>query len=268
MKKFTRVILIITLILVALGNLMYWGTKIYRHIRSGEIYKSIGSRAYEVTGEVNRIKVSAQYAVVKIYSPGEYDRKADDDVHRCYLENVDISRSEVYIENGVLLINAFNAENMEVLGWNAGDVADTDKDARVTLWLSKEEYDSIIIDTGTGSIDTGRIDCRDLIIQLGAGNVTSKALKTENGAIQTGVGSVDIKKLESSPNLSVKTGAGNIDIIMAAASSEYDVSVKTGAGNISVFGDSYFGIDNKIIKRGTGEKKLDLETGTGWVTVR
>ena len=271
MKKFNKIVLITALVLVVLGNIMYWGVKLYRYIRSDELNKDVRNMEYEIDANIRGIRIEAEAAKVVVHNSGSvesYYVSAPNPI-RCILENVDSQRSDVYVEEGILNIKARNIENMEILGWNIGDGVDPENDAKVELWLPGAEYESFMTEIGAGSFDAdGAIDPERFVLQVGVGTVDIVSLTGVNdGVIQVGTGDVKIRYFENIDNMRIKSGAGNIEVKMAAPVTDYDVSVKNTLGQNSIFGDSCFDINNEIIKRGTGEKQLKIETVSGIVTV-
>ena len=116
--------------------------------------------------------------------------------------------------------------------------------------------------------DAEMLVANDLALQLGAGNIDIVVMKAaRKGALQVGTGNIKVRLLDISEDVTMKSGLGNIDVNMAAQVSQYDVNAESALGNISVIGDSYFSPKNKVIRRGTGEKQLKLETGVGMINV-
>ena len=258
MKKFSNIVLIIALSLVVLGNLLYWGPKVYKYFKNDEIHQNIGSSDQKTEGFIDSIEAAIQSADVNIVLS---------DSISCSFENVDLSTSEAYVSEGILHITAKNYENMEILGWNIGDVIDKVSKAKVTIYVTEDILRSIKLEVGSGTIDIGNMNAENLVIQLGAGNLSVTGLNvTGNGAIQVGSGTAKIYSLDAQ-KLSIKTGAGSIDVRLSDAD-KFGISSSIATGSVDVLNVSKCGINQSITKAGDGTKQLTIEGGVGTISVR
>ncbi|MCR5324220.1 MAG: DUF4097 domain-containing protein [Lachnospiraceae bacterium] len=259
MKKFSNIILIIALALVVLGNILYWGPKLYKNIKADELSKDVGSHKYEIEGYIDSVEAVIQAANVEIKIADSFS---------CYIENMDLSKSDVYVSEGKLHINAQNRENMEVLGWNIGNIADPGKKAKVTIYITKDVLRSFKLELGCGSIDAESIGAENLVIQLGTGNLSVMNLNVaETGALQLGTGSIKIYSLDAK-NLTAKAGVGDVDIKLAADAAGYSVSSSIATGRMEIFDTIKRGISQSVQINGNSAKNLKIESGLGNITVK
>ena len=259
MKKFSNIVLIIALAFVVLGNILFWGPRLYRNIKADELDKNIGNKKYETEGFIDSIEANIEAADVNIILSDSFS---------CYFENLDLSRSDAYVSEGILHINARNYENMEVLGWNLGNGIDAGAKAKVTIAVPDDMLRSLKLEAGSGTIDIESISAENLVIQLGSGNLSVTGIKvTENGAVQLGGGSAKIYSLDAR-NMSIRTGVGNIDVRLASGIERYDISASVATGEIELPGTYEFGIDRNVKKAGDGTKLLTVESGAGSIAVR
>ena len=206
MKKAGSIILIIALVFVIIGNIMYWGAKIYKHAKGDEINADIGNYDYIVNGDVNSIKLEARFAHVEIHVSNTFS---------CTFENVDLSGSSVEEVDGVLNIKAVNYENMRVFGWDIGNAVDPETISKVVLYVPEPVFYNTTVDVGSGSITIDRLKTGNLVMQLGVGTISILDMQADNGIIQVGTGSVSIDSL-TSDSFEIKNGAGVIKVNQAA----------------------------------------------------
>ena len=280
MKKFTKIILIISLVLVVIGNMMYWGAKLYKFF-SDDYDTTVGSRAFEISEAFDSIDINAQYANVQIL-PG--------DTCTCTMDNVELDVSDVYVSDYTLHVVAKNKENMNIFGWNIGNIVDGGEPSKIILHVPIP-YEKLVVSSSQliengmdtagvvkihgikADIGSGRFDCSTLItdklvIQLGAGELKCGYLAVaDKGAIQMGIGRTGIEMLECE-DVTVKNGIGAIDIGITGDLERYDIKVADSVGRVYIAGLTKTGLNIDTTKRGTGEKLLELETGAGTIRVR
>ncbi|MCR5332142.1 MAG: DUF4097 domain-containing protein [Lachnospiraceae bacterium] len=258
MKRIINVLLICALILVVLGNLLYWGSKGYRYIRRDELNKNIGNKQFEIEQDILSVDITAQYADIEIQNAEQWG---------CYIENMDISKTEAYVTDRTLYVKAANRENMEVLGWNIGNSIDPGEKAKLIVYIPQDELRNFKIDVGTGSVSAGRINTSRFVVQIGAGSLSIDDLKVAgNGAIQIGGGSTCIKYLEAG-EFSIKSGMGDIDVDLASTAQDYDIQATNTVGRIELLESRKTGLKLDILRRGDGFRQLKIDNGAGYITV-
>ena len=258
MKKFNNILLICALILVLIGNLLYWGAKGYKYFKRDTYNKDVGNKQYEVYGEIHSVDISAQYADIEIRTGQNCG---------CYVENMDTSKTKAYVSNGTMYVKAANRDNMVVLGWNIGNIIDPGDRAKIVVYIPEEAMKNFRIDLGTGKVSAKDLKASNFVLQLGAGNISIEKLTvTGNGAIQLGGGKAGIEKLEAK-EFTIRSGAASIDAGLTSVAGEYDVQASSSIGSIKIFDSKKIGIAKEMLHRGDGFRHLNIENGAGNVTV-
>ena len=141
---------------------------------------------------------------------------------------------------------------------------------RVTL--SDCSGERISIDTGSGEVDAEGVECAALKIDTGSGEVTGRSIKANEALIDTGAGSIELAldRMGAGP-YRLDTGTGAIDFKLPADASA-TLTADTGAGGIHL---DVSGAKVRHLERteaalvlGAGEAKVQLDTGSGSITIR
>ena len=133
MKKFNNILVIIALIFVIIGNLLYWGAKLFRYINREDYNKDIGNIEFRAEGDVNSVNIKVQCADVEITAADSFG---------CRLENVDVSTSSAYVRDNTFFIDARNKENMNILGWDIGTAVDPGVRSKVYVNMPEDQLDN------------------------------------------------------------------------------------------------------------------------------
>jgi len=160
---------------------------------------------------------------------------------------------------------------------------------KITVYLPKTEYNSILIMESTGHIklpDTFKFN--DVNISLSTGNVSFSASATEKVKIKASTGNINVKNM-SAKELDLSVSTGDISILNVTCESNVNINVSTGKARLNniecenlnsngdtgdIFLENINIIEKLYIKRSTGDVKLDssdageiyIKTDTGDVT--
>ncbi|MEO8294376.1 MAG: DUF4097 family beta strand repeat-containing protein [Gemmatimonadota bacterium] len=145
------------------------------------------------------------------------------------------------------------------------------------------------IDTGSGDVKVSGASGTTISIDTGSGNISGHGFTSGHLSVDTGSGNIDMSDV-SSPVLSFDTGSGDVDVTLSGDTDDF--TIDTGSGDVTVMVPSNFGsaIDletssgdvetevaiqitrqgkQHIIGRiGDGQGRMDVETGSGNVTIR
>ncbi|MBR4726242.1 MAG: DUF4097 family beta strand repeat protein [Lachnospiraceae bacterium] len=259
MKKFNNVLLIIALIFVIIGNLLYWGAKLIKHINREDYNKNIGNATYDVNGEVDSVNINVQSVDVVITAADSFG---------CRFENVDTSTSNAYIKDNTLFIEAKNKENMDILGWNVGNCIDPGTKAKVYVYIPAKELKNFKIDMGAGNLNADSILSDNMVIQVGIGSIYINKLSAKNsGALQIGGGKVKIYDLDAR-DISLKSGIGCMNVTMSRPAGDFLVTTKVSVGKLNMYNGWRLGIKAELSSDTNGNKKVNITNGVGCITVQ
>ena len=163
------------------------------------------------------------------------------------------------------------------------------KDTKLSVYLPKDKYDSLILSSDTGSVripdsfrfekadietDTGGIEfmakvSRDLKIESDTGSIRAENISPENLDLKTDTGSISIGSFAVSKDIRIKTSTGRLQLSSVTCR---DLEAKSDTGSISltnVFAGDEFKAksDTGAIRLDRGDAgSLDLESDTGSIT--
>ena len=113
---------------------------------------------------------------------------------------------KVYVENGTLKIKSVSTFGAHInVGWK--------KTPMVTIYLSKDMYDSLMVDADAGavSIDDG-LTFNSMDIDTSAGAVASKADVTGNIDISTDAGAVSLSGIANAKSINIDSATAGIEM--------------------------------------------------------
>ncbi|UCF19459.1 MAG: DUF4097 family beta strand repeat protein [Gemmatimonadota bacterium] len=130
----------------------------------------------------------------------------------------------------------------------------------------------IKIDTGSGSVTLEGASARDVEIDTGSGSVRASEIEADNTTLDTGSGSVtlDLIRLSGGQHV-IDTGSGGVTVMIPTDASVH-VIAETGSGGFNLdVPDAQLrrmSRDHVEVEIGGGGARLEIETGSGSVTLR
>ncbi|MBR5684290.1 MAG: DUF4097 family beta strand repeat protein [Ruminococcus sp.] len=153
-----------------------------------------------------------------------------------------------------------------------------DDETTVTILLPKKEYNSFILELGTGETTVSDILCNKMKIDCGAGEVNLKNVKCSTGDFNCGAGEVNITDINCEGKFKIDGGAGDVNISGVLGGIDADQGlgefefIGTINGDIDAdggVGEMTFRLTNpqEDFDRKVGKYKLDVDTGIGAANV-
>ena len=126
------------------------------------------------------------------------------------------------------------------------------------------------IDTGSGNVDASQLESPRLAIETGSGNITVAGARATDLELSAGSGDIDLALETDVTSLNAETGSGNITLRVPEAVGA-ELSLETGSGEFQV--DFPVQLIRKeegklLAKLGDGQGRIDIETGSGDVTLK
>ncbi|MBR2715349.1 MAG: DUF4097 family beta strand repeat protein [Ruminococcus sp.] len=259
MSKITKVWLIIAASLVLCGCILFaclmstfdWD---FTELSSDE-YET---NTYDIVEKFDKISMNTNTANIEFSLSDDKKCKVE-----CY-ESEDVKHS-VSVKDGALTIEMNDERSVYDFFGNIGFDFDTPK---ITVYLPKSEYTSLVISEDTGDIGVPEnFSFKDVDINLSTGDVMFSA-SAENVKIETSTGDICVEKnLLDSLDLTVTTG----EVTVSDVKCEGDVEVEVSTGKSYL---SDVTCKNIISSGSTGaisltnviaEEKFSIERSTGAV---
>lgn len=176
------------------------------------------------------------------------------------------------IKNGVLNIrDGGSAGHVEINSWddfkNIFGVNASAMDVVITI-PEGAELNKLQVKTGLGDVLLSGLDVeKTLEAKTGMGDVECYEIRAHDDVkLESGMGDVTLAVTEpySGTEFDLKTGMGTIEAQIDGLEKDWDYEAKTGMGTVTLNGDSR---GTKVERKGTGDYKLDAETGMGDVNL-
>ncbi len=232
------------------------------------------TNTYEINEEFNGIKINTETADIIFVTSSDSKSKVI-----CYEE--ENFKHSTSVEDGTLIISASDTRNwIDHIGFNL-------ESPKVTLYLPKLEYDSLIINESTGDItlpkdfifnsidlnlSTSDVDCsssaKDISVEASTSNVNLHNLEAENIDVAVSTGQVDVQSL-SCDSIIVKVTTGETKLKDVSCN---NIKSTGSTGDISL--KNVVAKEKAYIERSTGDVRLEgsdagefeITTETGQIT--
>ena len=151
--------------------------------------------------------------------------------------------------------------------------------AVVDIKLPDKEYESFVLDLGTGETDMAGFKCGKFRVDCGAGDVTLEDIDCEEGNLECGAGQVTVNGIKCSSKLNIDGGAGEVVVsgaVLGGLDADQGVGELNFTGTVNGDIDIDGGVGEIVVNLtnpesdfvGSGSKyKIDIDTGIGSKTV-
>jgi hypothetical protein len=259
MKTFTKVIIIISSILIFLGFITVavaigLGAKFH----DNSFYNTYNfSNTYT---DVTSLKVNIGVGKVTIKEGDEFKVEATDVIK---------GRFNSYVESGVLTINE-NYSSKGILNFIfkfGKDISIISYSPKITIYVPKDfEFDDTRISIGTGVGIVDKLNTNKLIISVGTGELTINNLQSNSSNIDCGVGSVKINGIMLGDN-KIDNGVGNITLDLIGNEDDYNYKYSVGLGTVTINGSKFSkGSSNGKVDN-NASNNFDIDCGIGNVKI-
>jgi len=280
MRTRTKVWLIIATSLVLIGCIIFGGVM--------TMFKWDFTKLSTVKYETNTYEISEAFDCISINTGTADIAFAVSDTENCKVACHEETNAKHYVtvEDGTLVVELINERSLYDFIGHIGLNFDTPK---ITIYLPKTKYTSLVIKESTGDIVIPKdFNFNNADISLSTGDVDFSASASEIIKIKTSTGDISVENISvGTLDLTVSTGK----VTVSAVTCENDVKVKVSTGKTKLTdtrcknvisngntGDIY--LSNVIstekfsIKRSTGDVKFEdsdateifVKTDTGGVT--
>ena len=290
MKKFTKVLLILFAICMALGiGFVSAGIALGATVQSvGEVWRTsdIGKvvRDHHIWHDIEDIEDSVEeYTEDMEDSIEQYAEDMEEtaldmedygDVHHRF-EDVEELKVELFYGN--LYLDETEAEDiqMQVFGDTNGNIQVNKegkelkikgkkirslKDAEIHIYIPKGmSFRKMELNTGAGIVNAYDLHARELEVEIGAGifegtgNVTAEESKWAVGTGEILLSSLDSDKTD------ISCGMGVVNANLLGSKEDYSYEVEVGVGSITLGDEDYSGLG--------GSREMEIECGMGSVAI-
>ena len=142
--------------------------------------------------------------------------------------------------------------------------------SKITIYLSKNEYDEFITESDTGNIHINSINANKLDLSTDTGNLKIVNIKCKNLFSTSDTGNILLENVIAEEKFKIETDTGNVKFIDSDAS---DIFVKTDTGNVTgnlltdkvIFAES--GTGNIDVPKIITDEKCEIITDTGDIKI-
>lgn len=162
------------------------------------------------------------------------------DVEQVQIKQKDVDKYRCYVEEGALHIEG----NQKI------KVNNSNHDGEITIVFPKNMmFQEVDLEVGAGKADVADLKANQVDIELGAGEMNVTGL--------------DTKKFDA------KTGAGKLFAEMVGKQNDYSYELECGIGQLEIGESSYSGLktEQKISNQGA-ERFADIECGVGEIIIK
>lgn len=215
------------------------------------------TNTYEVNGDFDKISIDVNITDIVF-------AQSDDESCQVVCFEAEKVKHSVRCTNGTLTIGVTdNRKWYDHFGISFSS-------PKMTIYLPKSEYASLLIDTDTSDIDIPKsFSFNELEIESDTGNVDCMANVSDSIEIESDTGDIGISSVSSKCDIDIKTDTGSIKLTDVNCT---NFSAESDTGNISLVNviaeDAiYVESDTGNVKlKNSDASKLSIETDTGDVT--
>ncbi len=289
MKKFTRVMLILSGVLATIGlvcMLVAFGMglttdtlgRIFRDGRfsfdSGDLKISFGEDTEEdLSGDFESgITITEGTTGEVTYHVEELCQNVDIEfgaglltVYYADVENIQITKKnipnlKVKVKNGKLVIREENEINV--------DLDDIEDRSLCIILPSNTEFEEVDLEIGASKADIHDILAKEISINVGAGEAEISHVTTGTFDLEVGAGQATVAQL-TVDKLNVEAGIGQATIAVNGVEEEYNYAVECGIGRVEIGSYSYGGLGAmKSVYNHELTKEINAECGIGEIIVK
>lgn len=277
MSNAVKIWLTVAAALVTLGVILFAGTM----IENGWDFNKLGTvlyttNIYDVDGDFESISIDVETTGIEF---------APSDNGRCkivFFEDEKV-RHSASVQNGTLVIDTADTRK-----WYEHISISFDQ-PKMTVYLPRNEYDSLFIETDTGDIaipkdfsfdtlkidgDTSDVDCfasasHGIEIKLSTGGIRLEEIATEQLRLTTDTGRIRINTADIGANIAIETDTGKVELTDTSCN---DLYAESDTGSITL--KNVIGAGSFTIESDTGDITFDrsdaaeisVKTDTGDVT--
>ncbi len=277
MSKAVKIWLTVALALVALGVILFTGAM----IANGWDLNKLGTvtyttNIYEVDGDFKNISIDVETTEIEFVP-------ADNGRCKIVCFEDEKVRHSASVQNGTLTVNTVDTRK-----WYEHFSISFDR-PKMTVYLPRNEYDSLSIETDTGDIaipkdfsfdtlkidgDTSDVDCfasasRGIEIKLSTGDIRLEDIVTEQLKLTTDTGRIRVNTADVGDSIKIETDTGRVELTDTSCN---DLYAESDTGSITL--KNVIGAGSFTIESDTGDITLDrsdaaeiyVDTDTGDVT--
>ncbi len=277
MSKAVKIWLTVAAVLVALGGILFTGAM----IANGWDFNKLGTVAYttntyEVDGDFKNISIDVETTKIA-FAPADNGR-----CKIVFFEDEKV-RHSASVQNGTLVIDTVDTRK-----WYE-HFSISFSQPRMTVYLPRNEYDSLFIETDTGDIaipkdfsfdtliidgDTSDVDCsasasQGIEIKLSTGDIRLEDIATEQLKLTTDTGRIQVNTADVGANIRIETDTGRVELTDTSC---HDLYTESDTGSITL--KNVIGAGSFTIESDTGDITFDhsdaaeisVKTDTGDVT--
>lgn len=277
MSDAVKIWLTVAAALVTLGLILFAGAM----IENGWDFNKLGTvsyttNIYDVDGDFESISIDVETTGIE-FAPADNGR-----CKIVFFEDEKV-RHSASVQNGTLVIDTVDTRK-----WYE-HISFSFEQPKMTVYLPRNEYESLFIETDTGDIaipkdfsfdtlkidgDTSDVDCfasasHGIEIKLSTGGIRLEEIATEQLKLTTDTGRIQINTADIGANIAIETDTGKVELTDTSCN---DLYAESDTGSITlknVIGAGSFTIESDtgdIVFDRSDAAEISVKTDTGDVT--
>lgn len=251
MKKFTKIALILAVILLSVGLVSVIGS-----FAMGLTWESLedmmdeGKFNFDFSDDDGQLNVDINEANGDTVQEDFHSLDVEigyglleikyGDVEKLQIKQKNVDKYRCYVEEGALHIEGNLKAKVNI----------SNHDGEITIVIPKNMvFQEVDLEVGAGKADVASLKANEVDIELGAGEINVTGL--------------DTKKFDA------KTGAGKLNAKLVGKQTDYSYELECGIGQLKIGDSSYSGLntEQKISNQGA-DRFADIECGIGEVIIK
>lgn len=296
MKKISKVILIASAIMIAVGLILVTigfatgGTKqVIRWARDGELSVDFNIAGFSIPDmEFDFDDTYDTYSgSISKTEAGTLDEieSLDIQIGACVINLVTTSEDTISISSKNVDKFQYYVKNKTLYVKEEGDMFPS-TESEITLYLPEKlvlkealvdigaglfeadniQADKIDLEVGAGKADVKQITSKDVIMEIGAGEIILETAEIKDFNVSVGMGRVSVEgKLMG--DVTADVAMGSLEMELAGDEDDFNYVLECSMGNIQVGNHNYNSIDMDESVNNNAEKEMNLECDMGNIRV-
>lgn len=258
MKKFTKIMLIVSSICIVLGTALMIGTAISSDVFDGNMVFLEQNAEYQnirIAGnEIQELDISVKAASLEIVRDETIDGITIVDGSEFLVVNHSVEEDTLHLE--------IKKKDKYKIAGNIGA-------AKLTLMIPEHmSFQELEIDVSAGSLDADRLSAEEMGLNLNASSAVFTDVEAGDLDVDNNAGALEVSGTVTR-KLEVDCNAGDVEMHLNGAYSDFNYKVDCKVGAVRVDDREYSGLKSAVsLKNENAKKDMSLDCNAGDIDVQ